>query len=264
MNLKDKKELERIVSAYLEGRPGFFSLIRPQEAYYFCQSKKGLKAPILDFGCGDGFFAAQIFYRDEIEVGLDIVESRIEEAGKRKIYRKLTTYHGDEIPFPTNHFGSVFSNCVLEHLPELEANLKEIYRVLKPRGKFFTTVMADKWEEYQVGSRLLGKPYRKMMRKRQEHFNLFSQKKWRSKFEAAGFKVLGVKGYLNQQTASKLDLAHYFSIPSLISYRLTGKWVILPGWHRPFKMKDRLVEFLAKDIETLPSKAAALFFELEK
>jgi len=51
-------------------------------------------------------------------------------------------YVGDiqAIPLPDNSFDTVFSAEVLEHVPDPEKALREIYRVLKPQGKLVMSI----------------------------------------------------------------------------------------------------------------------------
>ena len=37
----------------------------------------------------------------------------------KKIYKKISFYDGDTIPYPNNYFNTVVSNCVLEHIPNI-------------------------------------------------------------------------------------------------------------------------------------------------
>lgn len=225
--------VESFLKEYLTERPLFLSLIRAKEAYLF-QKYLPLKKPVLDVGCGDGMFAKISFANKSknndhiIDTGLDLKESRIEEAGKLHIYKKLVTYDGRKIPFAENSFSTVVSNCVLEHAEDIESVLSEIYRVLKPGGVFVTTVMAQPWEEHLFGSLLMGNSYKEWMRKKQLHLNLFPYTKWNETFKQAGFKIKQSEGYLSPASCRLIDLCHYLSLPSLLSYTLVRKWILFP------------------------------------
>ena len=73
----DITKLRSFTRNYLNNLPSFFAYIRPQEALLFWQHQQEMNGPILDFGCGDGFFADMVFDAIEIDEGLDLVESRI-------------------------------------------------------------------------------------------------------------------------------------------------------------------------------------------
>ena len=251
----------------------FMAIIRSQEAMLFrkymnlitpsfAKASAG-KRKILDFGCSEGFFAKLVFGKKRIAVGLDLFSNkRIEEAAKEKIYKKITLYDGDTIPYPDNSFDTIISNCVLEHIPNIGFSLKEIYRVLKPDGYFLTSVMADQWENNLFGSKIFGKVYLNYMRKTQVHHNLFSKEKWQTYLEKTGFKIQSIDGYLYKKSASYLDLFHYLSIGSLISYKLFNKWVL---FSIPFlnKIKTQFIKKIIIDENNL-DKASALFFVLKK
>lgn len=258
-----KKDLLFFIKKYLAKRPLFFSLIRPFEALLLYQHKKYLKTPIMDFGCGDGFFAELVFDEKKIAVGLDLETSRTKEAKKRRTYKKLVFYDSKRIPFGNAYFKSIFANSVLEHLSELESNLQEINRVLQKNGFLLVTVMTDKWQEYLLGSKIFGDLYRRKMKTKQEHHNLLSYKGWRSIFIKAGFEIVDERGYLDKFQSALMDLAHYLSFPSLLSYLLVGKWVLWPKWYKLFFL-DKIVLALDNQIQTDIKEAAAVFYLLKK
>jgi len=177
------KKIDFFIKKYLENRPMFMAIIRSQEALLFQKYHNFIKGKILDFGCGEGFFAKLVFGKYKIDIGLDLFNNkRIEEAKKEKIYKKIILYDGDTIPYPDNSFDTIISNCVLEHIPNIGFSLKEIYRVLKPGGYFLTSVMTDQWENHLFGSKIFGKAYLNYMRKTQVHHNLFSNNQWQNCF----------------------------------------------------------------------------------
>ncbi|KKP36230.1 MAG: Methyltransferase type 11 [Candidatus Roizmanbacteria bacterium GW2011_GWA2_32_13] len=257
------KIADYFIKKYLENRPMFMAIIRSQEAVLFQKYNKLIKGKILDFGCGDGFFAEHVFGKDKINVGLDLFSNdRIKEAISKKIYKTVKLYDGVTIPYSDNYFNIVVSNCVLEHIPNIKSSLKEIQRVLKPGGFFITSVMADQWEDNLFGSKIFGSIYLKYMRKTQVHHNLFSVEKWESYFKKAGFKIRSVDGYLNKKNSFYLDLFHYLSIGSLISYKLFNKWIL---FNSPLlnKLKTQFIKKIIAN-ENKINHASALFFVLRK
>ncbi len=282
-------KLREILTEYLHNRPLFLSLIRAKEAELY-QRYLPLKKPVLDIGVGDGYFANVIrqladhpertesnsgaegspiksreilrqAQDDQIDVGLDLEDSRIEEAGKLGIYKKLIIYNGKELPFPDNTFPTVISNCVLEHIPSLELTLREIRRVLRPGGLFLTTVVSKPWEENFLGNLLLGDLYKIWMRKKQVHINMNSVIEWRKVFGENGFRIKDEIGYLDKTAVRFIDLFHYISLPNLITYKLFGKWVIWKGIINIFPI-EMLSQMIEKDISS--SSSGNIFFALQK
>ena len=137
-----------------------------------------------------------------------------------------------------------------------------MYRVLKPGGYLLTSVMTDQWENNLFGSKIFGKIYLRYMRKTQIHRNLLPDKQWQIYFKKAGFKIQSIDGYLYKKSSFYLDLFHYLSIGSLISYKLFGKWIL---FSIPFlnKIKTQLIKKTIID-ENNPDKSSALFFVLKK
>ena len=254
--------MKNYLKIYLRERPLFISIIRSKEAELF-EGALPLKKPILDFGCGDGFFTKLVFGEiGGIDVGLDIDQKSLKEAKVQKIYKKVVKYDGEALPFGDGVFSTVISNCVLEHIPNLRNSLSEIHRVLKTKGKFICSVMTSNWENYMFGPKLLGKLYLKWMRHKQNHYNLLTLRKWNGQFKDAGFKIVKVKGYLREQDSLLMDILHYFSVDSLWTKKLLDKWVVFPQRYDIIPVERWLKK--RSDEKVSPSKSSALFFVLEK
>lgn len=90
----------------------------------------------LDYGCADGGYTSALLTAGAATVsGVDVIPDRIEAA--RKAYPDINFYvSGDErLPFPDNSFDGVFMNEVFEHLADEAQTLREIHRLLKPKGR---------------------------------------------------------------------------------------------------------------------------------
>jgi SAM-dependent methyltransferase len=82
-------------------------------------------AAVLDFGCGAGGMVAEYRRRGFAAFGCDPRVAEETDALRRMDAR---------IPFDDNSFDFVFSDQVLEHVPDHAAVLAEIHRVLRPGG----------------------------------------------------------------------------------------------------------------------------------
>lgn len=52
-------------------------------------------------------------------------------------YKEIRKWDGCKMPYPDNFFDFVISSDTLEHVPDYRNYIKEICRVLKPKGKTF-------------------------------------------------------------------------------------------------------------------------------
>lgn len=97
-----------------------------------------LKGELLDIGCGKMPYKKYILEHSEVEkyVGLDIESALVYDNDVAPDF----TWDGIIMPFEDSSFDCAFGTEVLEHCPEPEIVLKEVYRVLKPGGVFFFTV----------------------------------------------------------------------------------------------------------------------------
>ena len=110
--------------------------------------------PILDLGCGDGLIAHAFLQGDPpIETGFDPWLDQVRKAPATGAYGYVQQALGDAMPYPNDTFGSVLSNSVLEHIPDLEPVLREVARVTRPGGRVFFTVPSDAFRHLLAGYR---------------------------------------------------------------------------------------------------------------
>ncbi|MFL9831955.1 class I SAM-dependent methyltransferase [Flavobacterium sp. ST-87] len=96
------------------------------------------KHNLLDIGCGKMPYKDYILKNSKVinYVGLDIEDALEYDQSVKADY----TWDGKTMPFEEASFECAFGTEVLEHCPEPEVVLKEVYRVLKPESIFFFTV----------------------------------------------------------------------------------------------------------------------------
>lgn len=97
----------------------------------------------LEIGCGSGRYALHVAETTGCRiVGVDINEAGVRNANglaeARSVGARVCFRQGDVskgLPFGGASFDAAFANDVLCHIPERQALLEELFRVLKPGGK---------------------------------------------------------------------------------------------------------------------------------
>lgn len=92
---------------------------------------------LLDCGCGAGGYLRALQKMVNINpIGIEYDRQKLNVA-RQDVVDPLRVIQGDigNLPFKTGTFDAVMVNEVLEHLPDQDSGLSEIYRVLRPRGK---------------------------------------------------------------------------------------------------------------------------------
>jgi len=175
-----------VLAGYLSEAPIPLALERYLEAKIFQTLR--FERPILDIGCGEGLFAKNVF-AERIDTGVDIDPRELQGARELDAYKELIQTKGNAIDKPSGSYKTVFSNSVLEHIPDIEAVFGEVYRLLAPRGKFYVTVPSQFFEQYTVihqilkgtGLHAVADKYRQFFNKFWRHYHCYEPKKWELK-----------------------------------------------------------------------------------
>jgi len=165
-------------------------------------------APIMDLGCGKGA-AAEALFEKKIDYGLDNNITALEQAKKRGIYKRMVHADTKKIPLKNGSINLVFSNCVIEHIEDLDTTLKEVSRVLAQNGLFIFTTPSHCFRKYSVFSRChlgkFAKIYGKLRDKKYAHHHSHSLKEWSSILEKFGFEVIEGYYYIDKETLELWD-----------------------------------------------------------
>jgi SAM-dependent methyltransferase len=229
--MNDSSPSEEILWRHLRDMPYFRAMLRAVEDSFY----QGLKlpGPVLDLGSGDGHFASVAFDRP-LDVGLDPWWGPIVESKARSTYRQLICADGAKIPFPDGYFQSAVSTSVLEHIPHIQQVLDEVGRVVCPGGQFVFCVPNHRFTDMLMGVqffRALGmkgaaEGYGRFFNRIARHQHLDSPQIWGERLRKSGFEIVRTWDYFPADSLHRLEAGHVFSLPALVSKKLTGRWVL--------------------------------------
>jgi SAM-dependent methyltransferase len=98
-------------------------------------------ARVLEVGCGDGAFAARMMRELGCEVcALDLVERNVALARDRGVDAAVADVQ--RLPFAAGTFDCVVAKWMLYHVPDLDAGLRELARVLRPGGRLVAATLS--------------------------------------------------------------------------------------------------------------------------
>jgi len=195
--------------------------------------------PILDIGCGDGLFARTLF-AENIDTGLDPQAVEIQHATAQGVYDELLQCYGNAVPKPDGHYRTIFSNSVLEHIPDLMPVLKEAHRLLASGGHFYFTVPSQDFERYTVinltleglGLKSLSNRFRSFFNRFWVHYHAYPLEKWIALAKEAGFEVVDAYTYNPKRLCLTNTILTPLSLPAKILKDTTNRWVFFPPLRR--------------------------------
>jgi ubiquinone/menaquinone biosynthesis C-methylase UbiE len=119
---------------YLKDRNSISFLFR---RYFYKSLLKEFNGKVLDVGCGIGEFLD--FYKNSY--GIEVNPFLVKYCKEKGLNVKLGSIY--KIPFKGNMFDVVLCSHVLEHLEKPNIAIKEMRRVLKPKGKLILLVPTE-------------------------------------------------------------------------------------------------------------------------
>ncbi|MCA9430785.1 MAG: class I SAM-dependent methyltransferase [Candidatus Omnitrophica bacterium] len=256
-----------LLSEHLREVPPFRALLRATECRLIREAG-GLTPPVIDLGCGDGHFA-WLAFDPPLPIGLDPDIGSLRESKRRNCQRDHVAAEGGALPFADESVNAIVANSVLEHIPILDRTLDEVYRVLRPQGRFVLTTPSDRFGKMLLMSTLLrsvglksaSRKYGDWFNNHSRHYHTDGIEIWRDRLMARGFRIEVSHEYFSASAHRVFDILHYLSLPNLLTRKLTGRWVLFHDsfvqhlWHRwlsPYFNED------------LPEKGAYLFIHAVK
>lgn len=231
---REPNSIEFYLQRLLRTVPLHRALVRAAECHLL--SAIGFPRPLLDLGAGDGTFA-QALFDESLEMGVDPDAKSLQEAHRTSTYRSLGQALGAPLPFKDAAFACVLSNSTLEHIPDVDAVLGEISRVLRPEGILVATVPSERFLDMTLGVRLLrtirlrplARLYAGWFNRISRHHHSDPPEVWRERLERAGIGLIEWRYYFDSGSTGAMEAAHYLGAPALLTKRLLGRWVLWPG-----------------------------------
>jgi len=136
------EDIERWIYAYLSHAPLSLTLREINRLIAIEAVSKGNR-PVLDVGCGDGFWWT-LRDGDSREIyGIDISAREIAQA-RTRITAALTDVSAEQA-FPGIRFAEIIGNCSLEHVPDIDAALSNLRTSAAGNARLLMFVPTPRW-----------------------------------------------------------------------------------------------------------------------
>jgi SAM-dependent methyltransferase len=179
----------------------------------------------LDLGCGDGKLMRILLDAapgPASLVGVDIDPQETRDAAASGVYQRVHTVPGERIPEADASFDFVFSNSVLEHIPEIEPVIAEVGRLLRPGGAFLFTVPGAQFHDCLAGPLLPTdrQRYLDTIDRRCAHQRYWGEPEWRACLGRHGMDIAHSVAYLTAPEVRRWETLSRFT--GGVLYTLAG------------------------------------------
>jgi 2-polyprenyl-6-hydroxyphenyl methylase/3-demethylubiquinone-9 3-methyltransferase len=173
----------------------------------FLRENVGAGDRVLDVGCGEGRFAAELAREGASVVGIDVAEEPLRRARELHPQLDLRLVVGERAwDLPDASFDVVWAGEVIEHVAETAAWLSEVRRVLRSGGRLLLSTPAHGRLEMlrlALSKRALAEHFDP----RGEHLRFYSRETLTELLEDFGFQAVEVRGAAGLPGARRLLLA---------------------------------------------------------
>jgi 2-polyprenyl-3-methyl-5-hydroxy-6-metoxy-1,4-benzoquinol methylase len=148
---------------------------------------------VLDLGCGDGAFAAELTGAGAEVTAADVAREALRRSGARAPQaRAVLLEEGAELPFAEDAFDVVWAGETLEHVADVTGLLAEVRRVLRWGGTLLVTT-PNQARLVVAFESLRGAPLERRLDPRGDHLRFFTAGTLRELLQGAGFARVEVR-----------------------------------------------------------------------
>jgi 2-polyprenyl-3-methyl-5-hydroxy-6-metoxy-1,4-benzoquinol methylase len=167
-------------------------LLGPRLAFLLAHVPPG--ARVLDVGCGEGRFAAELARAGREAVGIDVAEEPLRRA--RALHPGLDVrVVGAEGPWPLRDvsFDAVWAGEVIEHVADTAGWLSEVRRVLRSGGSLVLSTPAhDRLTRLALG--VSARAFAAHFDPRSDHLRFYTRRALAALLEDFGFPEIEIRG----------------------------------------------------------------------
>ncbi|MGE3512655.1 MAG: class I SAM-dependent methyltransferase [Vicinamibacterales bacterium] len=139
---------------------------------------------VLEIGTGTGSLLSRLRARGYDACGVDVNAQLLDEARRWHGDLPVQQVQGTRLPFADGTFDIVMSFDVFEHIPDTDAHLREVRRVLRPGGRYLIQT-PNKWTNVVFETIR----WRSFTRFREDHCSLHSLAELRRRLARHGFRT---------------------------------------------------------------------------
>jgi SAM-dependent methyltransferase len=202
-------QVEDILAVYLRHAPLALSIReinRIVAIHHYINMFDELPSPILDAGCGDGFWW-RFLQKGQAQIyGVDISESELAAAGK-----VLTQVENCDIsrnvPFAGRTFPFLVGNCSLEHIPDITSALENLAKAGSDHARMVVFVPTITWALQGQVTKFALKHFPRLAMTFSgalngffQHWHMFDHKVWSAVLAASGWRVIHTAGLGGRRT----------------------------------------------------------------
>ena len=139
----DRQTLAEWANAYLRNAPLSLCLRELNRLIAMELVDEEILSPVLDVGCGDGFWWTMRSTSGREIYGIDIAPREVAQAAER-----ISAAVGDvsrEVPFEPVRFKEIVGNCSLEHVRDIDAALRNLREAAAPDARLVLFVPTPQW-----------------------------------------------------------------------------------------------------------------------
>jgi len=129
-----------------------------------------------------------------MDISEDVINSAKRRAEREKIACEFKVGSAEDLPYPDEYFDKIVCSSSLEHFKDDLKSLKEMHRVLKPKG---SVVLTTDSFNYPVSEEI-----KEMHRKIAYIANYYTIEKLKERFKNSGFEMNQSKYLLNSRITS--------------------------------------------------------------